>query len=101
MITQPKVLIQISGRMIMFEPENDLPDNFIKAKDGCNTRFLNTGGFPEYCLNKETVREATNDEQMEYFALKDRSVHYMNYDKKESYNFLIFINKLKYETEIV
>lgn len=64
-----------NGRIMFFEPEEELSNGFIKAKQYLNSKFLETGTFSEYIFSKELVRLPNEEERNYYNSLKDHSIH--------------------------
>lgn len=66
------------GRKIAFEPDKELPENFVLAKKWLNSVALISGHFAEYCFNMTFVRSATTEEANDYEQLKTHSVFALN-----------------------
>lgn len=78
---------------ISFEVEKELPEGFVKAKDGLNSHFMKFGTFPLFSFKLSVCREATQTEVDDFLALKDRSVHLTVYTSKEPINDLRIYGK--------
>ena len=77
---------QCENRVIYFEKDEykTHSQGFIVAKEGCNSRFIKTGGFPIYSFNPDFVKEANIRELVNYFTEKSLSEHYNNFCKKKN-----------------
>lgn len=64
-----------SEREIFFEPSEELPNSFVKAKRYLNSTFLKTGRFEEYSFHLSCVSSVSEEEYEAYLLLRDQSVH--------------------------
>jgi hypothetical protein len=67
------------GGKWMFELGEKMPNGFFEAKIGCNSKFLLLGAFERYLFYHEFCRPATEEESLEYWALKNHSLFALRY----------------------
>ncbi len=73
-----KVMVYESlNRKIIFEPDLENPDKdeqYIRAKDKCNSRFLKDGLFAKYTFAKDYCRTASAEEIEQYMILNNNFI---------------------------